>query len=311
MQKRLRKVCWFLSEFLKDAFFYLRYCGVSPLSDSGASRSYKLIIESHAIEKGLSLPTPRRLFGKAKLSYILGEIADRTSSKFAVDMATGALSGYKRLHEGISDPILAQIDAVLEQTTNLAEPIANAGIRIVPREHPDGASLLERRFSCRMFDRYDVPRRDIEQIVALAQWAPSQCNRQATKVYVFQNRSRIDRLLELQAGAAGFGHTVNNLAIVSSELSAWGGAQQRNQPYVDGGLFSMAFLLACQERGYVACPLNLAVTHGVEKEIRSVGGIPSGERLVMMIAFGKPASDGELRAASSPRRPLMEVLTVE
>ncbi|PPQ16840.1 hypothetical protein CV770_24220 [Bradyrhizobium sp. AC87j1] len=315
MQSSLSKISLFLSEFMKDALLYARYCGVSPFRDVGSSGSYKLVIESHAIEKGLSLPRPRKLFGRAKISYIVGELrrTTRGNSNFSVQMAAGALLGYKQLHveQAVSDPILVDIEAALRDATHQKELISNPGTRIITPEHPGGESVLEARFSCRMFDQYRVPRADIEKIVSAAQRAPSQCNRQATKVYVFQSRSKIERLLELQGGAAGFGHLVNNLAIVSSELSAWGGAQQRNQPYVDGGLFSLAFLLACQERGYVACPLNLAVRHRVEHEIRSVGGIPAGERLIMMIAFGKPVSDESIRAAASPRRPLSEVLVVE
>jgi len=315
MRRSLSKALLFFSEFVKDAVLYSRYCGVSPFRDVGTSRSYKLVIESHAIEKGLSLPEPRPFFGKAKLAYIVGELgrSNRPISKFAVYMAAGALSGYKQFHleRGVSDPVLSQIDTALQNAAKQSEPLATAGTRMIHHDQLKRGSSLETRFSCRMFDQHQVSRRDLEEIVSLAQRAPSQCNRQATKVYIFQTRRKIDQLLALQGGASGFGHMVTNLAIVSSELSAWGGAQQRNQPYVDGGLFSMAFLLACQERGYVACPLNLAVTHAVESDIRSVGGIPLGERLIMMIAFGRPTTEEVVRAAGSPRRPLNEVLTVD
>jgi nitroreductase len=103
----------------------------------------------------------------------------------------------------------------------------------------------------------------------------------------------------------------SNLALISSELVAWGGAQQRNQPYVDGALFSMTFLLACQGEGYATCPSNLAITHKTENAIRSVAQIPAGEHLIMMIAFGKPPRDQTLKAAASPRRPLVEILKIE
>ena len=40
-------------------------------------------------------------------------------------------------------------------------------------------------------------------------------------------------LLDLQGGARGFAETVPTLFVITSEITAWGGPQQRNQPYVD------------------------------------------------------------------------------
>ena len=315
MLRAAKKASLFLTEFLRDALLYIRYCGVSPFQDVGACRSYKIVIESHAIEKGLALPAPRNLFGRGKLSYIMGAIKryDFTRSRFPIEMAAGALGAYTRFHgeQNIADPLLVEVDEAIRSLASDRMIAPTGGVRVVPDKIPDGTSAIETRFSCRTFAPYRLLRDEIERIVAMAQRAPSQCNRQATKIYIFQSRSQIDRLLALQAGAAGFAHTVSNLAVISSELVAWGGAQQRNQPYVDGGLFSMAFLLACQDQGYATCPLNLAITHKTENAIRSVAQIPAGERLIMMVAFGTPLRDKPLRAAASPRRPLAEILQIE
>ena len=90
---------------------------------------------------------------------------------------------------------------------------------------------------------------------------------------------------------------------------AWGGPQQRNQLYVDGGLFSMNLMLAAHGLGLASCPLNLAVTNDVERRIKQAGGIPANERVIMMIAVGVPVTEGR-KAAKSPRRALSEILTV-
>jgi nitroreductase len=97
--------------------------------------------------------------------------------------------------------------------------------------------------------------------------------------------------------------------VVTSEIAAWGGPGQRNQPYVDGALFALYLLLAFHSKRIAACPLNLAITNAVERKIKKAGGIPAGERLIMMIAFGSTIRE-PLRAAMSPRRDVDEILSL-
>jgi nitroreductase len=103
---------------------------------------------------------------------------------------------------------------------------------------------------------------------------------------------------------------VGNLFVVSCDLAAWGGAQQRNQLYVDGALFSMALIYALHAAGIATCPLNLAVRNTQEKRIKAAAGIPQDQRLIMMIAVGTPIGDGGFKAAASPRRDTAEMLHI-
>lgn len=88
--------------------------------------------------------------------------------------------------------------------------------------------------------------------------------------------------------------------VVSSEITAWGGPQQRNQPYMDGGLYAMMLMLALDAKGFMSCPLNLAIGNRTERTIKQVGSIPPRERLIVMIAAGTQP-DHPIRAANSPR----------
>jgi nitroreductase len=128
-------------------------------------------------------------------------------------------------------------------------------------------------------------------------------------VHAYQDRQRIQALLALQGGSRGFAESVGNLFVVSSEICAWGGPGQRNQAYVDGALFAMCLMFACRSMGWGACPLNLAIDHKTEDAIRRAGGIPAGERLIMMIAFGEPLAP-DTKVAFSPRRPAAEIATL-
>ena len=95
------------------------------------------------------------------------------------------------------------------------------------------------------------------------------------------------------------------------EIYAYGfrNAHRLSWDLEDGALFAMCLMFACRSMGWGACPLNLAIDHKTETAIRRAGGIPAGERLIMMIAFGEPLAP-ETRVAFSPRRPAAEIATL-
>jgi nitroreductase len=296
-------------EFGRDAAQFALHSGHSPFEPRPRREFYKMLILSHAVEKGLTLPSPRPLFGSKKISQLLNLLRryDSSFSNFPALMAHGALSEYITFNKSIG------------ATSSFAEDIAKqfpdeqsaiGGTRTARFGEPHSpADLLQGRASCRNFSTEPLSIEAVSRAVGLGQSAPSQCNRQASKVHFYQDRRRIAELLSLQGGANGFSHTVGNLIIVTSSLPAWGGPNQRNQPYVDGGIFVATLILGFASLGYATCPLNLAVSNSVEKKIRKAGGIPHNERLIAMIAVGKPAGD-IARAASSPRMPLDLILTV-
>lgn len=314
MFSKVVKVFQFLTEYMQDLWFCLRYNGYSPLVERRRRLFYKIIIEAHTIEKGLSLPSRRPLFGREKIRFVMSSLDayDTSFSPLPVQMALGALDSYLRFHndEGVDDPFLGEIGTFLSRWQEQCSFALCGGVKPFHFEidRPgDPGLLLQTRSSLRMFDGGNLPLEDVQKLVAMAQSAPSQCNRQSTQVHLYQDRESIDKLLALQGGARGFSQNVGNLFVVSSEVAAWGGSGQRSQPYVDGALFAMCLILACHSRGIAACPLNLAVSNVIERKIKAVGGIKPGERLIMMIAFGQALGE-PLRVAVSPRRDLNEVL---
>jgi len=273
---------------------------------------------SHAIEKGLSLNNSRKFFGQNKIRELISLLRqyDLRYSAFPAEMALGALKEYVVRHESVPGDrsFLAFISTAIQELSANAEVRATGGTRVVSEyykphngEQNAGLELLQTRFSCRAFADFVLDRRLVESIVTAAQCAPSQCNRQSVRVHCYQDNALINELLMLQGGASGFGEEFRNLFIVTCELTAWGGAGERNQPYVDGGLFSMSLLLACHAHGVCACPLTLAVGNRRERKIKACGGISGRERLIMMIGFGAPKDD-PIKAAKSPRLPVCERL---
>lgn len=308
---KVGKLIGFPIEYAQDMWQFFRHNGHSPLAPKNERLFYHAVIQTHTIEKGLALAKPRPLFGKDKIRGVISALKryDTAASDFPVGMANGALQDYWSNNRQYEDPQSLLIE--VEKAFSGSAVAPTGGVKIVSSEDwkdlETAEAFLTSRTSCRMFETAPLDREVIEHAVRLAQAAPSQCNRQATKAHFFQDRNQIESLLRLQGGSAGFSDAVGNLFVITSDVMAWGGPQQRNQLYVDGGLFSMTLMLALHGLGLASCPLNLAVTNGREREIKRVGGIPANERVIMMLAVGHGAAD-ERKAAKSPRRPVEEIL---
>lgn len=316
MFDKVSKVAGIFSEALRDALLFLRFNSYSPFVDKSRRAFYKIIIEAHTIEKGLSLSDPKLLFGKDKIRFVMTALSryDIRHSPVPAHMSLGALDAYVNFHAraGMTDPLLDEIAGYLKTwEARLPRPWKGGTRDYSFNGHPPGTlqNLMASRSSIRTLRPTPLAPDQILEAIAIAQLAPSQCNRQSSRVHAYQDPARIKELLALQGGSRGFADSVGNLFVVSSEICAWGGPGQRNQAYVDGALFAMCLMFACRSMGWGACPLNLAIDHKTETAIRRAGGIPAGERLIMMIAFGVPLAP-ETRVAFSPRRPAAEIVTL-
>ena len=314
----LIKLLRFLWEYLNDFAVTIRYNTYSPFEDRNLRLYYRLIIFSHAIEKGLSLASPRALFGREKILSIIDMARryDALDSKFPLEMASGALHDYIEIHkkQGVVDPFLEEVKSYLRDEPAFAGIEPKGGYKrlselkhVLPKETERYVGFLESRYSCRHYEPSTVSQDLVEKIIKTAQAAPSQCNRQSVRIHFYTNKTKIENLLAMQGGAGGFVQGVYNLFVVTFEVTAWGGYGQRNQGYVDCGLFAQQLFLACHANGIGACPLNLAVDNAKEKKIKKLANIHPRERLAMMISFGYPGKL-DLKAARSARLPLRTVL---
>lgn len=303
---RLFKVTQIFTEHLQDSWLFLRHNGLSPFESRDRRLSFKTIIEAHTIEKGLSLPEPRPFFGQEKIRALLDMNADWTPPKNDISrsMLLGALRDYQATFFNQPAPDATLVDCINDFLDTSCTETALGGVRhdisVTSAANESAIAFLQSRMSARDFAPRALSDDDIRDVISLAQRAPSQCNRQSTRLHVYRNRAQIKQLLELQGGARGFAEAVPTLFVVTSEITAWGGPQQRNQPYVDGGIYTNMLLLALNAKGFVCCPLNLAIAHRTERAIKSAGHIPKRERLVVMVAAGPPPSY-PFRVAQSPR----------
>src|SRR5690606_4137667 len=60
---------------------------------------------------------------------------------------------------------------------------------------------------------------------------------------------------------------------------------ERNQGWVEGGMFAMTFVLALHARGLASCCLNWAKDPESDQRMHALSGIPRSERIIMLLAI--------------------------
>ncbi len=301
-------------EYFYDMRCFARNCRISPFIPGTARKGYDLIFFSHTIEKGLSMANPRPLFGKkniARMVHLLRITDNENFDQMAVDMALGCLNSYLDLHQriNVSDPFLEELKEEYHRFANKFGLKGDGGaknVEDVRRKLQNNAynyqDFLRTRYSCRAFEPTPLPQDTITEVVNIAQNAPSQCNRQASKVHCFQDKTMIRKLLLLQRGCRTFIDEISTLLVITNDLICWDYRSGRNAGFVDAGMFAMSLLYACHAKGIGGCPLSFAKNGSVERQFKYIAKIPRNERVVILLAVGFPASQSVLAARSKRRQ---------
>lgn len=146
------------------------------------------------------------------------------------------------------------------------------------------------RSSVREFDcSRSISRDEILAVVDAARKTPSVCNRQSSRVHIFTEPQVVSQVLSYQRGNTGFGHQVPAVAIITSDVSQFFSVDERNQMWVDGGMFAMSFVYGLHALGLGSCCLNWCISDHGDRSLRNAGYVPDHEHIIMMIAFGHPS----------------------
>jgi nitroreductase len=249
----------------------------------------QIIKDYHRIEKGLALKETKKTFGL--------EIRDRLS--------------YYISREKQDSPLLSH--AV--QTIEALDDWNNKGVKsdlVSPVQmstfgHLENAEeFFATRRSVRDFSTENVETSDVIAATALALNTPSVCNRQPWKIRHLTSPSQIKEALSFQNGNSGFGSQIKVLSIISVDLRLFSGSSERNQAWIEGGLFAMTYVWAVHAKGLQSCMLNLSLSYRESQKLKKALQIPSHEVPIVMVGVGKGAPGH--RVALSPRREASEVI---
>jgi nitroreductase len=314
---RLAKIRYFYYD-AKAVYKYSFWGGQHTKSTLTAA----LLFQYHKLEKGLVMPGPYRFFGADPAEAVLKLLARWRAKQYALDDpiylgATATLNAYlARLVDADLDSegrISSRVSDFLR--TNLVD-FSAVSTPIFLKSPPSGASngssasfeeLVQARRSVRTYDDRPVPEELLNRAIELAQESPSACNRQPCRVYRLATPEVRKAALSLQNGNRGFGHLASEVLVIVAEQSAYFDATERNQPYIDGGLFSMTLCYALTAQGVGSCCLNWCVEPEANSMAHKLLGIPDSERIIMMMAVGYPAAD--CKVPRSPRKRFQDILT--
>lgn len=254
---------------------------------------------THQIEKGLSHANFRYGFGHKPLQYLKDamekyQCADANyESSVVYQSALAALHEYAVRHEGHEEEFAFARSLFPERIWQEASQIpANCGGSIIitaeSKSHNDALTckeLLENRHSIREYSSSPVSYEEIKPAIDLAMRTPSVCNRQPSRVKVILDSQVISKALQIQGGFRGY-QEPPALILITADNRVFMTPQEHNEGFTDGGLFGMSLLLALENQGLAACPLNTMFRPQAERKTRRLLEIPDYENFVMYIAVG-------------------------
>ena len=308
------------SEFLHDYRNYKKWNYNNPKIKTLGAQESKILRQTHIIEKGLSLSNPRKGFGQQKIDKLFSLLDEYVKYGFNTDNipfqnAIQVLNEYDRIQKTL-DYINPELEDKLANYQKYITRTLNAGI--IHSTWYETKTTLEapfpiffpNRHSIRQFSTQEVNLGDIEKAVKLAQKAPTACNRQACRVYYYDDKQTNKKLGELIAGNTGFEDDVQKYLVITADISAFYDTFERNQMYVEAGLFSMALIESLHYYGIASCILQNGEYHKKNLKFKEIcGNIPENEKIIIFIAIGYYKD--EFNYAVSQRKDLNEVLIIK
>jgi nitroreductase len=150
----------------------------------------------------------------------------------------------------------------------------------------DILEVIETRRSIRKYKPEPVSEDEINKILQAGRWAPSAANSQPWKFIVIRSKEMRGNLADALPTGRFISDAPLGIAVVINPRAS-------TRPIEDGAAATQNMLLEAHSLGLGACWIG---TYGTEKEERGkkVLDIPEEERLLSVIAIGRPAE--------SPRR---------
>lgn len=305
--------------YLNDIKFYNRLSATTDNKKNKSTHKSELIFYYHKIEKGLALSSPRVGFGKQAILYLIDSL-EQYVSKYGWDETSQISLNTLYLYYEFNLKNNNKLDDLYNRLEKLKislgpTSLTNEGgvLDIVKSDILNKSSInfsefANSRHSIRNFSSEEVSIELIKQAIKMAQKTPSVCNRQSSIVHIFDNKDKQKQALSFQNGNAGFGDKASKILLVTADVEDFFGAGERNQAFIDGGMFAMSLIYALHSLGLGSCALNLALDFRVANRLKKEMGIDQKEILIMMIAVGHlPES---LKVAASPRKNLDEIIKI-
>lgn len=301
-----------LKDYLYDFRRFRTHSSALDPEASPEAVSARITKEYHRIEKGLALPEPRPGFALAVVDWLMRKVPRHEAAGhagLATRGARGSIRAWVDHHDRIGAPVREDIRAFAQGAESLP-----GGVITLTREEIlaatsiDFARFARARHSVRQFTGAPVAEEVVRAAVALALKTPRVCNRESRRVRAAFTPEAMKRMLDHQNGNRGFGHLAGAVLMITSDMRHFTDFGERNQCWVDGGMFAMSLANALHAQGLGTCMLNSATVSWKDQGLRRALGVPDHEAVITFMAVGQLPERIEL--AESPAPGAGEVLTI-
>lgn len=261
-----------------------------------AARIIRLV---HAIEKGLSLESPRLGFGYDKIKRLSGMVQEyvklESPNLMCVYAACDAIDAYIAFHDAknFRSEEYTEIKSIYERMKQyrLSAPESQryGGVVQIRKSDLDyNVKEIEKLFATRHSVREFAGKVDLEDVkkaVGLAGRAPSACNRQAVRVYLVDSGKYVREMKTSLAGVGGFAEDAEYFLLITGKLSSY--EREYHQFIVSAGIFAGYLSLALQTYHIASCIIQRPLQREEKWEkFCKLNNIPGDEQIVCMIAIG-------------------------
>jgi nitroreductase len=298
---KYRKSRYFAFLLCYDMNRFLSHGGKDQTDGAALAGRIRLIV--HALEKGLSVADGSREFGVEKARELVKLMDAYRASDMpdlqALPLAESVLRAYRdyRKDKGEDVSFLPEYIATLPA----------GAVEYQAQPQPGFGDIAYARHSVRRFGVGGVEEAELRQAVALAQTAPSACNRQSSRVYACVCLDKIKKIMAVHGGTRGFVNTAAVL-VLTGDLRLYTNEYERHTVYVDGGIFLMNLLYSLQSVGLAACPIIWGSEPDNDDMIYKMLNIPKREQIVALVMVGRNPEE-KVKIPVSCRRDTEDVLT--
>lgn len=289
---------------------FVEHSSTKDINPDPAALEAVLASVAHALEKGLAVEETRAGFGVGKLPLTLASVRALETSGSAGPVTEGArecIRAYVEHHDSRGLPLPVELEAELRAFVAEAGPFSTPGGSVtLTREAIEQATAFDydgfvrSRYSVRHFTGEAVSPEEVRTAVNRALKTPRVCNRETRRVRAAYDPTLRNHLLKFHHGNGGFGHRLGAVLVITSDLRGFDMIGERNQPFVDGGLFAMSLAYAFHAAGLGACMMNWSEDYEHDQLLRREFDIPDNEVIITFLGVGRLPEQFEVAASPSP-----------
>ncbi len=290
-----------LDGFYYDFTKYRKYSLTLGREDLSFDELLGLIIRLyHSLEKSLTSKEFKKESSLKNVMMILDVLKSNKNIDYNnrhVRSALYTLKLYFDKHPSDGSIELETQRRLFKNITSNVDVISNniGGVKLINivNEIPtkDYLNFVRNRVSIREFSERNITEKELIDVVNIAKYCPSACNRQAVKLLYSLDKEKNERILRLQNGSRTFRNHIPGLLLIVSDLRYQEGCEERNLGLIEGGIWISSLVNSFHASNLGSCVLNWCVRPNDDKKIRRLIDMPEYYQIVSMIAFGHVNSE--------------------